>query len=48
MEDFVRDLFTVDGEPKNKKQARLVKALLKQESLFGFIKTALAARRAIL
>lgn len=48
MEEFVRDLFTVDGEPKNKKQVRLVKALLKQESLFGFIRTALAARRAIL
>ena len=48
MEEFVGDLFTVDGEPKNKKQARLLKQLLKQESIFGFIKTALAARRAIL
>ena len=48
MEEFVRDLFTVDGEPKKQKQARLVKNLLRQESLFGFVKTAFAARRAIL
>jgi electron transfer flavoprotein-quinone oxidoreductase len=48
MEEFVRDMFTVDGEPKNKKQLRLIKKLLKQESVFGFIKTALAARRVIL
>lgn len=48
MEEFVRDMFTVDGEPKNRKQARLLKKLLKQESIWGFIKTALAARRVIL
>ncbi len=48
MEEFVRDMFTVDGEPKNKKQARLLKRLLKEESIFGFIKTALAARRVII
>src|ERR1035437_1230657 len=47
MEAFVRDMFTVDGEPKNKKQVRLLKKLLKQESIYGFIKTALAARRVI-
>ncbi|HDQ25396.1 MAG TPA: FAD-dependent oxidoreductase [bacterium] len=48
MEEFVRDMFTVDGEPKGKKQARLIKRLLKQESMFGFIKTALDVRRVIL
>lgn len=47
MEEFVRDLFTVDGESKNKKQVRLLKKLLKQESICGLIKTALAARRVI-
>lgn len=48
MEEFVRDMFTVDGEPKNKKQIRLIKRLLKQESIFGFAKTAFNARRVIL
>lgn len=48
MEEFIRDMFVVDGEPKNKKQIRLIRGLLKKESLFGFIKTALAARRVVL
>ena len=48
MEEFVRDMFTADGEPKNNKQKRLIGRLLKKESIFGFIKTALAARRVIL
>jgi len=48
MEEFVRDMFTVDGESKSKKQKRLIGRLLKKESIFGFIKTALAARRVIL
>lgn len=48
MEEFVCDMFTVDGENKNKKQARLIKRLLKQESIFGFAKTAFNARRVIL
>lgn len=48
MEEFVSGLFTVDGEPKWKKEKRLVGKLLKQESIFGFIKTALEARKVIL
>ncbi|MBP7791558.1 MAG: FAD-dependent oxidoreductase [Candidatus Goldbacteria bacterium] len=48
MEEFVIDLFTVDGEPKDKKQKRLIKRLLKKESIFSLIKTALDARRVIL
>lgn len=48
MEEFIRDMFVVDGEPKNKKQIRLIRGLLKKESLFGFIKTALATRRVVL
>jgi len=48
MEEFVRDMFTVDGEPKNDKQMRLVKKLLKQENPIGFAMTGLKARRVIL
>ncbi len=48
MEEFIRDLFTVDGEPKNEKQRRLIGRLFKKESIFGLIKTAIAARRVIL
>jgi len=48
MEEFAAGMFTVDGEPKKAKQKRLIKNLLKKESIFGFIKTALAMRRVIL
>lgn len=48
LEEFVRDMFTVDGEPKGEKQKRLLSQLLKKESIFGFIKTAFAARRVII
>lgn len=48
MEEFVSGLFTVDGEPKWQKEKRLFFELLKKESLFGFIKTAINLRRVIL
>jgi len=48
MEEFVSSLFTVDGEPKWKKEKRLFMELMKKESIFGFIKTALEARKVIM
>ncbi len=48
LEDFVSGLFTVDGEPKWQKEKRLFFELLKKESIFGFIKTAINLRRVIL
>ncbi len=48
MEKFISGLFTVDGEPKWQKEKRLFLELLKEESLFSFIKTAINLRRVIL
>jgi electron transfer flavoprotein-quinone oxidoreductase len=47
-EEFVSGLFTVDGEPKWQKEKRLFFELLKKESIFGLIKTAINLRRVIL
>ena len=48
MEEFVKGLFTVDSEPKWKKETRLAGELLKKESIFGLIRTALEARKVIM
>jgi electron transfer flavoprotein-quinone oxidoreductase len=48
MEEFVRDMFTVDGETKNMKQLRLVTRLLMKESPLGFLITGLEGRKVIL
>ncbi len=48
LEEFVSGLFTVDGEPKWQKEKRLFFELMKKESIFGFIKTAINLRRVIL
>ena len=48
LEELVSELFTPDGEPKWDKEMKLMGKLLKQESPWGLIKTALAMRRVII
>ncbi len=48
MEEFVRDMFTVDGESKNAKQMRLVMRLLRKENPISFALTGLKGRRVII
>ncbi len=48
IEELVSELFGIDGVPKGDKEKKLIGMLLKQESVFGLIKTALAMRRVII
>jgi len=47
-EELVSELFAIDGVPKGDKEKKLLAKLLKQESIVGLIKTALAMRRVII
>ncbi len=48
MEELVSGLFAADGVPKGDKEKKLVKKLLKKESIFRLVKTGLDMRRVIL